>query len=70
LQVFTLAGFACVAPGASGTMASSSDVFGALKSFFVSGSAAVFAELVTIPLDTAKVRLLFRLLACDSACPP
>lgn len=35
----------------------STNVVDAVKSFSLSGSAAVFAEFVTIPLDTAKVRL-------------
>ena len=35
----------------------SNNVLDAVKSFSLSGSAAVFAEFVTIPLDTAKVPL-------------
>ena len=36
----------------------STNVLDAVKSFSLSGSAAVFAEFVTIPLDTAKVHTL------------
>lgn len=38
-------------------MASNTDVFELLKGFAAAGTAACIAEAVTIPIDTAKVRL-------------
>lgn len=48
----------------------SNNVLDAVKGFSLSGSAAVFAEFVTIPLDTAKVYIHFFCLSllCDSSC--